>query len=749
MKHFSKSIGQCLMTVLMTSTILELYTLPLLGAFDSIASAAPADTDRTLPDTAVIVPTNTLPEIAAPETAPEIAPEIAPIPSPSVDPAPAIAAEATPIPAVPTVEPPVAADTPQTPEANPPIAPEPIASPSTAPVEAAAPSAPEASSPPAAPANSASPNAAPAPSPARLAAARESIANKLAALVNRDRPTQASQLQHNLVALAIYYAQIGEFEDARQVAHHPALPIEVQTAVLAEIDQIVAQLQPQPGQIAAGSPGNPSKLPAGTAGVTEPITVASAVNAQAIATAQATADPGYLTIPAAPELLQPYLSDRCLNPDVTPQGVQPAATGAKPIAAAKPTRSSPFLPIGQHVAAQLRTFSVAANSHIGQPAQPTQAAPPVQISQTVLVSRTAPIRSTIGSSMTKPASPIAQPSVESSRFESSNSIESSAQIPASVETASVPETAASFPEDSLNSAIAPAALNPLSAALPKAIGSAVSDWMYGSASLPLETSRDRPLLSPLSTLMKSAEAAPTDRSLLPEDSYTLVQTQIDTTALPKFIKLTRASTKISEPFLAASPASPSPAAKPTALAQPVANQAADYWRTIATNCGGLQSATQQAYAMSPATNRQLSGSGMIFPLPIPVPITSGFGWRIHPISGDRRFHTGLDLGAPYGTPILSALAGHVVQAGAMGGYGLAVIVEANSGQQQNLYGHLSAIAVKPGDQVAQGSVLGLVGSTGNSTGPHLHFETLLPTTSGWTAVDPLAAAALASAAAPQ
>ncbi len=168
------------------------------------------------------------------------------------------------------------------------------------------------------------------------------------------------------------------------------------------------------------------------------------------------------------------------------------------------------------------------------------------------------------------------------------------------------------------------------------------------------------------------------------------------------------------------------------------------------NCGGLQSSNaQQAYAMSPAMNRKLTGNGMIFPLPIAVPITSGFGWRIHPITGDRRFHTGLDLGAPFGTPVLSAMAGRVVQAGEMGGYGLAVIVEAVSGQEQNLYGHLSAIAVKPGDQVAQGAVLGLVGSTGNSTGPHLHFETLLPTTGGWTAVDPLAAATLASASAPR
>jgi murein DD-endopeptidase MepM/ murein hydrolase activator NlpD len=528
--------------------------------------------------------------------------------------------------------------------------------------------------------------------------------------------------------------------------------------------------QPQPGQPApAGqiatdfkTPGDPSSPPAGAtdtaATATEPLTVTTAVNAQAIA------DPGYQTIPATPELLQPYLSDRCLNPDV----VQPApaaataATAPKPIAAVQPTRRSAFLPIGQHVAAQLKTVSIAANPQSGQPAQPNPQAiaPPVQISQTVLVSRIAPIRSMpvppaahsgiapIAQPVAQPSvTPIAQPSVDSSRVESSR-VDSSAQLPESVAETAI----ASLPETPLSSAIAPAAINPLGVTLPKALGSTVNSWVYGASSLPLETSRDRPLLSPISTLtLKSAESAPpTDRSLLPEDSYTPVQTQIDTTALPKFIKLTRASTKLSSSFLVESPASPAPVAKATTASPPIANQTADYWRTIATNCGGLQSAdAQQAYAMSPAVNRKLAGNNMIFPLPIPVPITSGFGWRIHPISGDRRFHTGLDLGAPYGTPVLSALAGHVVEAGAMGGYGLAVIVEATSGQQQNLYGHLSAIAVKPGDQVAQGSVLGLVGSTGNSTGPHLHFETLLPTTEGWSAVDPLAAAALALAAAPQ
>ena len=702
------------MTVLMTSTIIETYTLPLLDAFGGAASAAPTKADRTKSDaTAVVVPTSAPPETAAPEAAPA---------NSTPDLSTSVAVEAIPAPAATTAEIPVAADVPQTAVANPPNAPEPIASPSPTPADAPSPTLDPS---PANAAPASSPDA--APNAARLAAARQSIANKLAALVNRDRPAQASQLQSNLVALAIYYAQIGEFKDARQVAHHPALPIEVQTAVLAEIDQIVAHPGEHPGgqplsgiaqasqaaadQIATDSKtADPSKTAAGTTGTTatgEPITIATAVNPQALA------DPGYQTVPAAPELLQPYLSDRCLNPDVVQAAAVPAvatpavptATGSKPIAVAQPPRSSPFLPIGWKVAAQLKTLSVAATSPTGQPAQPnSQAAiaPPVQISQTVLVSRTAPILSKTGATAAKPSAPIAQ-----------------------LETTQ--NAAASLTEIPSNSAIAPAAINPLGVTLPKSIGSTVSSWFYGSASY--------------------GAASYSANSLLPEDSYTPTQIRIDTSALPKFIKLTREATKstLSPITASAVPVAKSIAANPTVNP---ANPTADYWRTIATNCGGLQPSDVQAYGMSPVANRKLAGSGMIFPLPIAVPITSGFGWRIHPISGDRRFHTGLDLGAPYGTPVLSAMAGRVVQAGEMGGYGLAVIVQAASGQQENLYGHLSAIAVKPGDQVAQGGILGLVGSTGNSTGPHLHFETLLPTTEGWTAVDPLAAAALASASVP-
>ncbi|MGV0026010.1 M23 family metallopeptidase [Phormidesmis priestleyi] len=127
---------------------------------------------------------------------------------------------------------------------------------------------------------------------------------------------------------------------------------------------------------------------------------------------------------------------------------------------------------------------------------------------------------------------------------------------------------------------------------------------------------------------------------------------------------------------------------------------------------------------------------LLFPLSIPSVITSVFGWRVHPITGDQRMHSGTDLGAPMGTPVLAALTGRVMLADFFGGYGLAIALEHTQGTQQTLYGHLSEIFVKPGEVVKQGTVIGRVGSTGNSTGPHLHFEFRQLTTQGWVAQDP-------------
>lgn len=125
----------------------------------------------------------------------------------------------------------------------------------------------------------------------------------------------------------------------------------------------------------------------------------------------------------------------------------------------------------------------------------------------------------------------------------------------------------------------------------------------------------------------------------------------------------------------------------------------------------------------------------VFPLAIPAPITSLFGWRTHPLFGDQRFHAGTDLGAPLGTPVLATRAGRVTVSDFLGGYGLTVILN-HDNDLESRYAHLSQILVQPGEWVDQGEVVGLVGSTGNSTGPHLHFEMRQLTAQGWVAVDP-------------
>ena len=129
-------------------------------------------------------------------------------------------------------------------------------------------------------------------------------------------------------------------------------------------------------------------------------------------------------------------------------------------------------------------------------------------------------------------------------------------------------------------------------------------------------------------------------------------------------------------------------------------------------------------------------TNLLFPLSIPAPITSLFGWRTHPILGYGRFHTGIDIGADTGTPVVASYSGQVTIADWLGGYGLAVIVDHKAKSNETLYAHLSELFVKPGDWVKQGEVIGRVGNTGMSTGPHLHFELRKLTDQGWVAVNP-------------
>jgi murein DD-endopeptidase MepM/ murein hydrolase activator NlpD len=110
-----------------------------------------------------------------------------------------------------------------------------------------------------------------------------------------------------------------------------------------------------------------------------------------------------------------------------------------------------------------------------------------------------------------------------------------------------------------------------------------------------------------------------------------------------------------------------------------------------------------------------------FGWPVVGKISSSFGWRRDPVRGGRDFHTGLDIRAPQGRPITAAAAGKVVHSGWMGGYGRTIVIS-HPGNMTTLYGHCSKLLVPVGRTVKRGDRIALVGSTGRSTGNHLHFE---------------------------
>jgi murein DD-endopeptidase MepM/ murein hydrolase activator NlpD len=107
--------------------------------------------------------------------------------------------------------------------------------------------------------------------------------------------------------------------------------------------------------------------------------------------------------------------------------------------------------------------------------------------------------------------------------------------------------------------------------------------------------------------------------------------------------------------------------------------------------------------------------------PVEGQITGSFGERIDPFNGEGAFHTGVDIAAGYGQPVIAPADGLVTFADQLGGYGRAIVVEHGHGIATR-YGHLSSFAVAPGQQVHRGDVIGYVGLSGRSTGPHLHYE---------------------------
>lgn len=115
-----------------------------------------------------------------------------------------------------------------------------------------------------------------------------------------------------------------------------------------------------------------------------------------------------------------------------------------------------------------------------------------------------------------------------------------------------------------------------------------------------------------------------------------------------------------------------------------------------------------------------TGGGQLL-WPVAGPLTSPYGYRTHPIFGDSRLHTGIDIGAPYGATVIAADSGVVAYVGVMSGYGNVVVVD-HGGGLATTYNHLSAFSVSSGQQVGRGVPVGNVGCSGYCTGPHLHFE---------------------------
>lgn len=141
----------------------------------------------------------------------------------------------------------------------------------------------------------------------------------------------------------------------------------------------------------------------------------------------------------------------------------------------------------------------------------------------------------------------------------------------------------------------------------------------------------------------------------------------------------------------------------------------------------LQATSQDIEARIRARQQQGASAGQVvhgsgvFVWPTSGPITSPFGYRIHPIFGTQIYHSGIDIGVDTGTPIVAADSGVVIEADWLGGYGYAVVIDHGNGLS-TLYGHNSELAVSPGQSVQQGQVIAYAGSTGYSTGPHCHFE---------------------------
>lgn len=157
-----------------------------------------------------------------------------------------------------------------------------------------------------------------------------------------------------------------------------------------------------------------------------------------------------------------------------------------------------------------------------------------------------------------------------------------------------------------------------------------------------------------------------------------------------------------------------------AAAEEARRKAEEEARKKAAEEGG-ESGSEESSSSSTVSSSSYANGYFIWPCPSCYIVTSNYGTRIHPIYNTSRWHNGIDIGAGYGANILASDGGKVISAYYHWSYGNMVLIDHGNGYQ-TLYAHMSRIGVSVGDYVSQGSVIGYVGSTGDSTGPHCHFE---------------------------
>ena len=163
-------------------------------------------------------------------------------------------------------------------------------------------------------------------------------------------------------------------------------------------------------------------------------------------------------------------------------------------------------------------------------------------------------------------------------------------------------------------------------------------------------------------------------------------------------------------------------ATPPLPVHPSARQAAGFMAPLGRAFDAAGDAIREGFDAAINTVTGLLKAPLAFLNGLRLRISSMFGMRINPVTGKRTFHAGVDYAAPVGTPVQAGGDGVVIIAGWLGGYGNAVVIQ-HGGGLETLYGHLSVLGVRRGQQVGRGMIIAKSGATGRVTGPHLHYET--------------------------